>query len=148
MDKNATKSLVVDFPSRQRNNRTVTFKSTCDVIVIQGDKRVSKAYSEEENTGFKLLLLIEARRLREHLTSMSTRSISRDQIYHCIGLERYLPRGMLARSHVAKRAHIDAVLTSQDKCDEETLASISQDSSQWARERAGKIAGGYFRLEE
>ena len=66
---------------------------------------------------------------------------TQEDFCECIGVEKYLKPELLRVSLHRKQAHINAILISQNRCnDEEVLSQVSQVSSRWARARASQLA--------
>eukprot|EP00581_Thalassiosira_minuscula_P000801 CAMPEP_0183739984 /NCGR_PEP_ID=MMETSP0737-20130205/58575_1 /TAXON_ID=385413 /ORGANISM="Thalassiosira miniscula, Strain CCMP1093" /LENGTH=163 /DNA_ID=CAMNT_0025974941 /DNA_START=402 /DNA_END=893 /DNA_ORIENTATION=+ len=134
--------------------RAVSFAPYSDLHIIPQDKTSSKAYSQEEIQRFVRRMMVDVHRLRQDLASAQNEVTGNQNIYCWVGLERYSSQSMMTRVATSRQDHIDAIfeeLDAQeelDDCVEESLATVSRASSQWARGMAEQLAAVNLGMEE
>jgi len=78
--------------------------------------------------------------------------MTKEQLIDCLGIELFITKGAARSAAEVRRAHMDAVLSEQQRqrqcgtCDIGRLSNISQQGSLWTKERALKLAKGYSAL--
>ena len=146
--------------------RAVSFSTYSQAILLpppeDEDDMESRHYTQEDIRRFQQVLISDVERLRDELGSMSPEDINADQMYDCVGLEKFLSPELHRRTVAAMHAHVEAVLEEQGLQLEEqmmggsivvmdrgeVLAAKSRLSSAWSRGRAEELAAGYLHLQE
>ena len=87
----------------------------------------------------------DMRRVSSLTTSTPRNQFSPDKLHDFVGIENSRTADLHRRNMEQRRFHTEAVLNqaAQGSCHEE-LARTSETHSRWARERAHKIAAGYW----
>ena len=123
--------------------------SQMTMIPKEDDQKKSKWFSKQEQRRFRQAVLNDTRRIRDLLQNTPPQEITQDELFECVGIENFLSRDLAQQVLRKKRAHVDAILLVQrghhlgtNKKDEE-VSHTSKISSQWACERARRIAAGY-----
>jgi len=147
--------MIVDWPRRDGGatrttiRRSVSFSPTSEMYMIPQDSNKSTMfYSREEIDTFKRNLQHDIHQMRRRFASQD--EISREVLYDCMGLENFASQDVLQRIVTKRRAHVNAVLQVQEQqrgtnSSINSIAMVSMIYSQWARQRAEKIALSYVR---
>ena len=153
---NRSGDMIVDWTRRDNGTttrtpirRSVSFSPTSEMYMIPQDSNKSMFYSEEDIDIFKRNSYRDALQMRRHFASGE--EISREVLHDCMGLENFASQDVLRRIVTKRRAHVNAVLQEQQRGTNSSINSIAMVSmiySQWARQRAEKIALSYVRLGE
>ena len=149
--------MIVDWPrrddgaTRTTTRRAVSFSPTSEMYMIPQDSNKSMFYSEDDIDIFKRNSYRDALQMRRHFASGE--EISREVLYDCMGLENFASQDVFRRIVTKRRAHVNAVLQEQERgtnsyININSIAMVSMIYSQWARQRAEKIALSYVRLGE
>ena len=159
----ATQGLIVDFPCEPRITRKsegfvstapksavlrVRFSQFSELVTIPYDDAKLKWYTQEEQRLFRQSRLADVRRLRDMFRDST--STSEEVLYEIVGIENILFSYVLCQTIQMKQAHSSAVLLTQrmhqgDHSRFEELSETSKKSSQWARERAARVAALFAR---
>jgi hypothetical protein len=159
-----TQDMIVDFPcetridlSAPKSKGTASTVSTfprprvcisqfSQLVVIPYDDPVAKWYTREEQHHFRQAILSDIRMLSDLLRDDAA-LLSEETVCECLGIENFLPLSTANLVVQKRRAHSEAVLSVQRNYKGEdmmeTLARTSQKSSQWARNRAARLAQGF-----
>lgn len=133
--------------------RAVTFSRFSELAFIPKDDNSSNNwYSSKDNLSFRQALVQDARRMsREIQGAPLDAKILRENLYGCVGIEKFVTKGLAREIQETRRAHVNAVLSEQSLqrqqgvCDIEKLSSVSN-KTQWTKERARILATGYSKL--
>lgn len=133
--------------------RAVTFSRFSELAFIPKDDNSSNNwYSSKDNLSFRQALVKDARRMsREIQGAPLDAKILRENLYGCVGIEKFVTKGLAREIQETRRAHVNAVLSEQSLqrqqgvCDIEKLSSVSN-KTQWTKERARILATGYSKL--
>ena len=166
MDFASTKMIVADIPSQQRAiDRDVvggmptafprpgavrfSFKTklNCVDLPSQQEKDILW-YSDKDISYFRKILAGDSKRMGAKLVTAPAGAITRDDLYVCLGVENLLSFDLAWHATMKKRAHVVTILTWQHTCNDEELRRVSEASSQWARERANKLAAEYWSMKD
>ena len=138
--------------NRSTNHRAVTFSETSHLVYIHKDDDESKWYSSQERRVYQRELAIDIARMSREINDAPAGSISKDQLYKCVGIEMFLTQGLANRVTNVKQEHMDAVLAEQRLqnqrciCDADKLCKVSKKTSRWSRKRAQALAFGYSEI--
>ena len=111
-------------------------------------ERRERWFSEDDNDTFKRRLLQERRRISRKLTTTTT--IDNDDLIMCIGMEKLLTPKLSRSVKQRQLDHLHSILAEQERqeveniVDEEAIAYLSQQNSEWTRRRAHKLATAYW----
>lgn len=127
-----------------RRDLSVRFSTFSDQVFIPKDDATSKSYSHREIASFKRALVQDAQRASALFERAPHESITRGQLYECVGLEAFLSQDVSERTVSSVQMHKSIVLAGQSLYTPEALAQVSSMSSQWTRDRAHSIAASYL----
>lgn len=119
---------------------------------VSEDEIEARWYSKPERDGLKQQLQHDVRRLVRTLSTTPMSSIYQEQLYECVGLERFTSRDVLHATTKHRSAHVRAVLEAQAeqrmrrRHNAEELACVSRQSSGRGCAKAAKIAAGYWNV--
>lgn len=143
--------LIVDFPRKRLSGRGVHFSSTSYVTLIahpSQEEIKNKWYSREERALFGPMMMCDKLRMLRLLASTPSEEITGEELYESVGLENTLSDSVMQHMRNNRRRHARLIIAEQRRlvCDAENLSCVSRLSSLWARERAQKLADGYWNL--
>ena len=110
-------------------------------------ERRERWFSEDDNDTFKRRLLQERHRISRKLT---TTPIDNDDLIMCIGMEKLLTPKLSRLVKQRQLDHLHSILAEQKRqeveniIDEEAIACLSQQNSEWTRRRSHKLATAYW----
>ncbi len=131
----------------------VTFSQYSQVASIPTDHVDLKAkwYSEDDHD-FQQTMIRDARQMASELRTTPPTSITSEQLCNCVGIDLFLQDGLAMQVLSMKRSHTHEVLREQQLqrqrgiSDVDKLAHVSQNSSEWMRERAYNLAVAYSKV--
>ena len=117
-------------------DRAVQF-SQCDPTTIpRNGIQDALVYSEGDILQFRHDAVRIARNMRELLANNQVEDINQDDLYECIGIEKYLTNGVARGVQRRIAAHTRAILVGQHHLNKNDLATLSSNSSRLDIERA------------
>jgi hypothetical protein len=158
-----SQGLIVDFPCKPRVSLKsrgivytaptfapprVGFSKFSQLVIIPYDDMESKWYTREDQRHFYQARRSDIRKLRDMLRDGIPALGCEDILCECLGIENYLTPCIARRVVLKKQAHSEAILSAQmmhqgnNRIDK--LSETSMKSSQWAREKAAKVAAVYL----
>ncbi|KAL7539329.1 hypothetical protein ACHAXR_011826 [Thalassiosira sp. AJA248-18] len=132
--------------------RALTFSRFSEIAFIPNDNIESKWYSTQDKNRFRRSLIVDVRRMKRELEDKPTEANSPEWLYECLGLDKLISHDFMMQVAKKRRTHTDAVLSAQSLqkqqgvLDIEKLSRVSEDNSQWTRNRAQKLASSYSEL--
>jgi len=112
-------------------------------------ERRERWFTEDDNDTFKRRLLQERHRISSKLTTTTT-PIDNDDLIMCIGMEKLLTPKLSRIVKQRQLGHLHSILAEQERqevesiVDEEAIACLSRQNSEWTRRRAHKLATAYW----
>ena len=119
---------------------------------VRDAEAAARWYSQEERDGHKRRLQYDVGRLNRALSAKPLSAMSSEQLYECVGLERFTSPALLRASRKHRSDHVRAVLDAQAEQrsrghrDARELARVSWKSSRKSCAKAAKIAAGYWHV--
>ena len=113
------------------------------------DERRERWFFEDDIDTFKRRMLQERHRISSKLTTTTT-PIDNDDLIMCIGMEKLLTPKLSRIVKQRQLDHLHSILAEQERqeveniIDEEAIASLSEQNSEWTRRRAHKLATAYW----
>ncbi len=111
-------------------------------------------YSPDERDELKRELLRDVHLVSLHLARTPMEHVHHSDLVMCIGMETLLSPELSRLVKLRKRRHVKLVLLAQARqasrgvVDTEELCLLSENSSQWTRDRSRALASGYLLLIE
>ena len=103
-------------------------------------------YTQEDYDRFQQAASAQAQRILD--LRLSRARLADDDFYECLGIEKFLSPELMRELSTRKRAHFDAVLSSQRFWNRDVLAYIAESGSDLARKRAREFAMVYTELSK
>ena len=138
--------------------RLVHFSETSTMIITEratDDEIKRKWLSEEEEAAIQHEFKQQVQAMMMRKTSSSPRAqLDPEDLYECIGMEKFLSNDICTKSALKRRMHIHKILSAQDRqrkmgvCTPELLSMISERSSEWTVARSHAIASKYWGIFE
>eukprot|EP00580_Thalassiosira_gravida_P001592 CAMPEP_0201614680 /NCGR_PEP_ID=MMETSP0492-20130828/29354_1 /ASSEMBLY_ACC=CAM_ASM_000837 /TAXON_ID=420259 /ORGANISM="Thalassiosira gravida, Strain GMp14c1" /LENGTH=154 /DNA_ID=CAMNT_0048082051 /DNA_START=63 /DNA_END=527 /DNA_ORIENTATION=- len=129
-----------------RPRRLVQFSPTSQLALYVKTEGATSWSTKDDHAHFKRELARDARRVGRLLVIQSPKDVSRDDIFNCVGIEHLISLDKAMRAMECRRNHIRRVIEAQDRCSDEELRLVSWNSSAPTRNRALKLAGGYWSM--
>ena len=113
------------------------------------DERRERWFFEDDIDTFKRRMLQERHRISSKLTTTTT-PIDNDDLIMCIGMEKLLTPKLSRIVKQRQLDHLHSILAEQERqenekiVDEEAIASLSEQNSEWTRRRSHKLATAYW----
>mmetsp|Transcript_32758 Transcript_32758/g.55733 ORF Transcript_32758/g.55733 Transcript_32758/m.55733 type:complete len:165 (-) Transcript_32758:672-1166(-) len=155
--------LIVDFPSERKtvkgcvrgrkSKRSVRFAEMCLLAITEPkspEELAATWCSKRERDAFRIQLMRDLSRMRRKVATTPMASIGDDDMYGLIGMEAILSQDVLVRTKQHKVDHVNTLLAEQARqrrsnaYDYEELSRVACESSEKARNRAHKVAKGYW----
>lgn len=141
---------------KQRVSRTVHFSNNIKVIFINSTKAEIKQQwtSYEDRKRYHQTLTEDISTARSIFESKPPQLITSDELYQCVGIDKFLSQSVARDMKQRRKNLITAVLTEQCRqkrigfFDEEDIRRVSEYCSEWARNRAHIIADDYYNIKE
>lgn len=138
--------------ANNNNNKPISVRFAEKSLVTYIDlpdhaERRERWFSEDDNDTFKRRLLQERHRISRKLT---TTPIDNDDLIMCIGMEKLITPKLSRLVKQRQLDHLHSILAEQERqeveniIDEEAIACLSQQNSEWTRRRAHKLATAYW----
>jgi hypothetical protein len=102
--------------------------------------------STDEKSLFSQEVARDVRILRCLLSSTPMENVDEETLYECLGLECHLSNEVMQLIKERRKRHPRLIVQMQHKLDQDQLAAYSISRSLESRERAQKLASGYFTI--
>ena len=137
--------------------QAVTFSVSSELYILpagrQGQEGSASWYSSQDKQYFRRSMVSSIRKASQEIEKLPPgATMTKEQLIDCLGIELFITKGAARSAAEVRRAHMDAILSEQQRqrqcgtCDIGRLSSISQQGSLWTKERALKLATGYAAL--
>ncbi|KAL7438379.1 hypothetical protein ACHAXH_007599 [Discostella pseudostelligera] len=135
--------------------QAVTFSVSSELYILPAGKQDGSAtwYSSQDKQYFRRSMVSSIRKASQEIEKLPPgATMTKEQLIDCLGIELFITKGAARSAAEVRRAHMDAILSEQQRqrqcgtCDIGRLSSISQQGSLWTKERALKLATGYAAL--
>lgn len=129
--------------------KAVIFATHSEFALIPKDQANLKWYTSEEKKRFRRNLISDTRQMHEELNEDPTPEL----LCKCIGIESFMNKDLMMRVASKRKAHVQAILSEQWSqrqrgiCDTQKLSNLSRKSSDWAVNKAHKLAVAYSELD-
>ena len=129
--------------TRRRPIRTGSIRSSFKIGKVEGQrrkihrKRLLRGYWARGESANRTHLILE-------IGSFLAKTQTLNSSYFPLEPQKYMSHDLLTRITEGKRAHINGVVVMQRYCDAMRLSQLSDESSQWTRNRAHSMALLYF----
>jgi hypothetical protein len=110
-------------------------------------------YSSQDKQGFRRSIAASIRGVSREIEELPAGTpMTQEQLISCLGIDKFITMGVATSAAIARRAHIDAVLSEQMRqrqngiCDIDMLSNVSLMGSLRTNDRASRLARGYAAL--
>eukprot|EP00581_Thalassiosira_minuscula_P017996 CAMPEP_0183730968 /NCGR_PEP_ID=MMETSP0737-20130205/33984_1 /TAXON_ID=385413 /ORGANISM="Thalassiosira miniscula, Strain CCMP1093" /LENGTH=169 /DNA_ID=CAMNT_0025963575 /DNA_START=80 /DNA_END=589 /DNA_ORIENTATION=+ len=160
--------LIEDFPEQPRNrglananeispttSRHVSVRFAEMSTLVQTERATqdelkSRWHSKDDYAIMKLKFRADVQEMIMKLSTTPMDLVGDEDLYKCIGLERFLSRDILEQTQERKLRHVFCICIAQTRQrmlsihNEEDLAALSEESSEWTVSRARNLAQLYW----
>lgn len=110
------------------------------------DEVFKRWHSKSDKHFFTHEMTRDVRCIRFLLSTTLAEAIEKETLYKCVGLEALLSAKVTRALKERKRGYVHTIVEMQDSINEELLAAYAETKSLQSRERAQKLAVGYFEI--
>jgi hypothetical protein len=100
--------------------------------------------SKEERYLLEYELMCDVQEVQHLLSTTPMEAVEKEELYKCIGLENLLSRELMHYARDKKREHTRSIVKMQHMLSDGQLSACAMQSSSQSRERAQKLAAGYW----
>ncbi|KAL7464657.1 hypothetical protein ACHAXS_009504 [Conticribra weissflogii] len=142
-------------PPSLPTKKTVHFLEVADmahVDIPSSSEMHQRWYNAYDMIQFRRILAGDVRRMISIVSLCPGECLSKEILEACIGIEVFLSQDLTQRTREKRARHTMGVLNEcgrQRRCemkDSNMLSMVSKSSSKWSRDRAFKLAVGYWEL--
>jgi len=138
------------------NRRAVTFSEFSEMRIIPRENETGSKWisSQEKQRNRREMIGSIMRMSRDIIRNTAPGAATPEQLFECIGIEKFLTPDFARNLREKRRAHVDAVISEQRRqvqegvSDIEALKEVSKASSRSNRYRSCKLAMGFWLLKE
>jgi hypothetical protein len=102
--------------------------------------------SKKERDVFEYEIMRDVQEVQRLLSTTPLEAVETEDLYKFVGLENLLSKEMMHYVRDEKREHVRSIVKMQHMLSDEQLAACAMQSSSQSRERAQKLAAGYWAI--